>query len=45
MHAALLTRTDVYESVRQALGARDLDDVDAAIFERNGQVSVIRKKR
>ncbi|HVE05803.1 MAG TPA: YetF domain-containing protein [Paraburkholderia sp.] len=43
MHAALLTRTDVYESVRQATGACDLKDVDAAILERNGQVSVIRK--
>jgi uncharacterized membrane protein YcaP (DUF421 family) len=31
--------------VRQTLGARDLDDVDAAILERNGQVSVIRKRR
>jgi uncharacterized membrane protein YcaP (DUF421 family) len=45
LHAALLSRTDVYQSVRQTLGARDLDDVDAAILERNGQVSVIRKRR
>jgi uncharacterized membrane protein YcaP (DUF421 family) len=43
MNAALLTRTDVYESVRQATGEFDLAHVDAAILERNGQVSVIRK--
>jgi uncharacterized membrane protein YcaP (DUF421 family) len=35
----------VYESVRQATGACNLADVDAAILERNGQVSVIRKTR
>ena len=43
MGAALITETDIYESVRQSLGARDLARVEAAILERNGQLSVIRK--
>ncbi|KHL07722.1 UNVERIFIED_CONTAM: membrane protein, partial [Mumia flava] len=45
MDAALITVGDVQESVRQTLGARTLDDVEAAILERNGQVSLIRKRR
>lgn len=44
MGAALITETDIYESVRQSLGARDLARVEAAILERNGQLSVIRKR-
>lgn len=43
MSAALVTATDVYQSVRQKTGARDLADVDAVILERNGRLSVIRK--
>ncbi|SIT39170.1 conserved hypothetical protein [Paraburkholderia ribeironis] len=43
MHAALITRTDVQESVRQKTGSRSMDNVAAAILERNGEVSVIRK--
>jgi uncharacterized membrane protein YcaP (DUF421 family) len=43
MSAALITKTDVYETARQELNARDLKDVESAILERNGQVSVIRK--
>jgi uncharacterized membrane protein YcaP (DUF421 family) len=44
LDAALITRTDVQESVRQKTGSRSMDDVAAAILERNGEVSVIRKK-
>ncbi|APA84668.1 DUF421 domain-containing protein [Paraburkholderia sprentiae WSM5005] len=44
MHAALVTRTDVEESVRQKTGSRSMDNVAAAILERNGEVSVIRKR-
>lgn len=45
MDAALITSTDVQESVRQKTGSRSMDNVAAAILERNGEVSVIRKKR
>ncbi|MGF6665649.1 uncharacterized membrane protein YcaP (DUF421 family) [Paraburkholderia atlantica] len=44
MHAALITRTDIEESVRQKTGSRSMDNVAAAILERNGEVSVIRKR-
>ncbi|AOK54957.1 hypothetical protein WT67_08665 [Burkholderia stagnalis] len=44
MRAALITESDVHESVRQALGERSLAGVSAAILERNGHVSVIRRK-
>jgi uncharacterized membrane protein YcaP (DUF421 family) len=44
MDAALISRTDVQESVRQKTGSRSMDNVAAAILERNGEVSVIRKK-
>jgi uncharacterized membrane protein YcaP (DUF421 family) len=44
MNAALITPTDVQESVRQKTGSRSMNDVAAAILERNGEVSVIRKK-
>ncbi|CAB3781881.1 hypothetical protein LMG28614_01307 [Paraburkholderia ultramafica] len=43
MDAPLITRTDVHESVRQKTGSRSLDNVTAAILERNGDVSVIRE--
>ena len=43
MEAALITRTDVHESVRQKTGARSMDHVAAAILERNGDISVIHK--
>jgi uncharacterized membrane protein YcaP (DUF421 family) len=41
--AALITRTDVFETARQELHSLDLQDVQSAILERNGQVSLIRK--
>jgi len=44
MSAALITRADVLESVRQQLGARDLKAVEAAILERNGEISLIRSQ-
>jgi uncharacterized membrane protein YcaP (DUF421 family) len=44
MSAALITRADVLESVRQQLGARDLDGVETAILERNGEISLIRSQ-
>jgi uncharacterized membrane protein YcaP (DUF421 family) len=43
MSAALITKTDVFETARQELHATSLEDVKAAILERNGQVSLIRK--
>jgi uncharacterized membrane protein YcaP (DUF421 family) len=43
MSAALITKTDVFETARQELHATDLDDVKAAILERNGHVSLISK--
>jgi len=39
-----MTSNDVRESVRQKIGSRSLDKVAAAILERNGEVSVIRKE-
>ena len=44
MHAALVTRTDVEENVRQKTGACSMDDVAEAILERNGEVSVVHKR-
>ncbi|WP_408260473.1 DUF421 domain-containing protein [Paraburkholderia phytofirmans] len=44
MDAALISRTDVQESVRQKTGSRSMENVAAAILERNGEVSVIRKE-
>ena len=44
MSAALITKTDVFETARQELHALNLDDVQLAILERNGQVSLIRKR-
>ncbi|BBU31312.1 DUF421 domain-containing protein [Burkholderia sp. THE68] len=44
MSAALITKTDVFETARQELHSFDLDEVQSAILERNGQVSLIRKK-
>ncbi|WP_053572322.1 DUF421 domain-containing protein [Caballeronia cordobensis] len=43
MSAALITKTDVFETARQQLHTTDLNDIYAAILERNGQVSLIRK--
>jgi uncharacterized membrane protein YcaP (DUF421 family) len=44
MSAALITRTDVFETARQELHTLDLEEVQLAILERNGQVSLIREK-
>jgi uncharacterized membrane protein YcaP (DUF421 family) len=44
MSAALITKTDIFETVRQELHQTGLDDVEAAVLERNGQVSLIKKK-
>jgi uncharacterized membrane protein YcaP (DUF421 family) len=44
MSAALITRTDIFETARQELNSADLQDVHSAILERNGQVSLIRKR-
>lgn len=43
MARALVTATDIQESVRQTLGARGMSDVEAAVLERNGEISLIRK--
>ncbi|SAK86847.1 hypothetical protein AWB82_05928 [Caballeronia glebae] len=42
MSAALITKTDVWETARQQLHTAGLDDVESAILERNGQVSITR---
>jgi uncharacterized membrane protein YcaP (DUF421 family) len=44
MSAALITKTDIFEAARQSFHSPDLDDVQAAILERNGEVSLIRKR-
>lgn len=43
MTRALVTETDIHESVRQTLGARGMLNVESAVLERNGAISVIRK--
>lgn len=43
MTRALVTVSDIEESVRQKLGARTMSDVVGAILERNGEISLIRK--
>jgi uncharacterized membrane protein YcaP (DUF421 family) len=43
MSAALVTRTDILETVRQELGVNGLDRVQSAILERNGEISIMRK--
>ncbi|WP_031361469.1 DUF421 domain-containing protein [Caballeronia sordidicola] len=42
MAAALITRTDLFETARQQLGADDLSGVRAATLERNGEISLLR---
>ena len=44
MSAALITRTDLFETARQQLGADDLSGVRTATLERNGEISLIRDK-
>lgn len=45
MTRALVTATDIQESVRQTLGSRAMSDVAAAVLERNGGISLIRKDK
>lgn len=45
MGKALVTATDIQESVRQTLGQRGMSNVEAAVLERNGAISVIRKEK
>jgi uncharacterized membrane protein YcaP (DUF421 family) len=44
MSAALITRTDIVEAARREFHTRDLHDVHSAILDRNGQMSLIRKR-
>jgi uncharacterized membrane protein YcaP (DUF421 family) len=44
MSAALVTRRDVAEAVRQELGTHDLGKVRSANLERNGEISLIRNE-
>jgi uncharacterized membrane protein YcaP (DUF421 family) len=44
MSAALITRADIFETARQELNSVDLQDVESAILERNGHVSLIRER-
>ncbi|MEM5446326.1 DUF421 domain-containing protein [Paraburkholderia guartelaensis] len=43
MSAALITRADVLEAVRVGLHGSSLDRVEAALLERNGEISLIVK--
>jgi uncharacterized membrane protein YcaP (DUF421 family) len=43
MLAALVSQTDILETVRRELGTEALDKVQSAILERNGEISIIRK--
>jgi uncharacterized membrane protein YcaP (DUF421 family) len=43
MLAALVSQTDILETVRKELGTDALDKVQRAILERNGEISIIRK--
>ncbi|HEY3600012.1 MAG TPA: YetF domain-containing protein [Paraburkholderia sp.] len=43
MLAALVSQTDILETVRKELGTSALDKVQSAILERNGEISIIRK--
>jgi uncharacterized membrane protein YcaP (DUF421 family) len=43
MSAALVSQTDIFQTVREKLGAADLSGVHAAILECNGEISLIRK--
>jgi uncharacterized membrane protein YcaP (DUF421 family) len=43
MLAALVSRTDILETVRKELGTDALDKVQSTILERNGQISISRK--
>ena len=43
MLAALVSKTDILETVRKELGTEALDKVQGAILERNGEISIIRK--
>ena len=43
MSAALVSQTDIFQTVREKLGATDLSGVHAAILECNGEISLIRK--
>lgn len=45
MSAALITKADVFETARQELHVTGLEEVKAAILERNGQVSLIKKPK
>jgi uncharacterized membrane protein YcaP (DUF421 family) len=44
LSAALITRHDVLEAARQRLGELDLARVQSAILERNGEISMIKKR-
>lgn len=43
MAKALVTAADIQESVRQTLGERGMSKVEAAVLERNGAISLIKK--
>lgn len=44
MSAALITRADILEAARCEIGTRDLSTLRSANLERNGEISLIRKK-
>lgn len=44
MLAAPVSRTDVLETVRKELGIEALEQVESAILERSGEISIIRKR-
>lgn len=45
MLAALVSQTDVLETMRKELGTEAFDCVEKAILERNGEISIVRKQK
>jgi uncharacterized membrane protein YcaP (DUF421 family) len=45
MRRALITRNDLEEAIRKKLGCEDVGAVNRAVLERNGDITVMGKKR
>lgn len=44
LHRALICKEDLMQGVRRSALTDEMDDIDAVYMERNGEISVIRKK-
>jgi uncharacterized membrane protein YcaP (DUF421 family) len=44
MKKSAISEDDLKESIRVAINSNSLEDVQEAVFEKNGHVSVVRKK-